>query len=99
MRSPRTVSCPTDTYSATFGDLLGLQAGDDVRVAGVRVGKVVTIALDRNNHATVNRCREAGRSCPWYRVRARGGGAAVAALPSRVMPINRWACRSGCAPT
>ncbi|MBF6278137.1 mammalian cell entry protein [Nocardia sp. 852002-51101_SCH5132738] len=58
----RTVSGPTNTYSATFGDVLGLQAGDDVRVAGVRVGKVVTIALDRNNHATVTFILQRGQT-------------------------------------
>lgn len=39
---------PTDTYSAVFGDVTGLQEGDDVRIAGVRVGRVDAIALQDN---------------------------------------------------
>ncbi|MFG3522786.1 MCE family protein [Nocardia nova] len=44
----RTVSGATDTYTATFTDVQGLRAGDDVRMAGVRVGKVESIDLRRN---------------------------------------------------
>jgi len=49
----RSVSGSTYTYSATFSDVLGLRAGDDVRMAGVRVGKVSAIDLDRQHHAVV----------------------------------------------
>ncbi|QIS23832.1 MCE family protein [Nocardia terpenica] len=49
----RTVSGDTNTYSATFSDVLGLRAGDDVRMAGVRVGKVEKIEIDRQHHARV----------------------------------------------
>ncbi|WP_327098062.1 MCE family protein [Nocardia vinacea] len=49
----RTVPGDTYTYSATFSDVLGLRPGDDVRMAGVRVGKVDTIGLDKHNHAYV----------------------------------------------
>ena len=31
---------PTNTYTAQFTDVTGLKSGDDVRVAGVRVGRV-----------------------------------------------------------
>ncbi|MBF6221046.1 MCE family protein [Nocardia abscessus] len=44
----RIVSGDTYTYSATFSDVLGLHEGDDVRMAGVRVGKVEKIERDRD---------------------------------------------------
>lgn len=43
----------THGYSAVFADASGLQNGDDVRIAGVRVGKVTDIKLDGKN-ALVN---------------------------------------------
>ncbi|WP_054815242.1 MCE family protein [Nocardia arizonensis] len=49
----RIVSGDTKSYSATFSDVLGLRAGDDVRMAGVRVGKVEKIELDARNDARV----------------------------------------------
>jgi phospholipid/cholesterol/gamma-HCH transport system substrate-binding protein len=42
----REVSGDTNTYSATFTDVTGLSHGDDVRVAGVRVGRVDDIELE-----------------------------------------------------
>ncbi len=42
----RSVSGRTDTYSAIFTDVSGLHAGDDVRMAGVRVGRVQAVDLD-----------------------------------------------------
>ncbi len=42
----RNVSGAADRYSAVFTDVSGLRTGDDVRVAGVRVGRVVSIELD-----------------------------------------------------
>ncbi len=42
----RGVSGATDKYSALFTDVSGLRVGDDVRVAGVRVGRVDAIELD-----------------------------------------------------
>jgi phospholipid/cholesterol/gamma-HCH transport system substrate-binding protein len=46
---------PTDTYTALFTDVTGLRDGDDVRVAGVRVGRVdsVTLAGDAGDIAEV----------------------------------------------
>ncbi|MQY23178.1 MCE family protein [Nocardia macrotermitis] len=44
----RTVKGQTDSYSATFTDVLGLRPGDDVRMAGVRVGKVDSIGTVRD---------------------------------------------------
>jgi phospholipid/cholesterol/gamma-HCH transport system substrate-binding protein len=37
-----------DTYHAQFKELGGLKANDEVRIAGVRVGKVTGVALDGN---------------------------------------------------
>jgi phospholipid/cholesterol/gamma-HCH transport system substrate-binding protein len=36
---------PTDSYTALFTDVTGLRGGDDVRVAGVRVGRVDSVSL------------------------------------------------------
>jgi phospholipid/cholesterol/gamma-HCH transport system substrate-binding protein len=36
---------PTDSYTALFTDVTGLRDGDDVRVAGVRVGRVDSVSL------------------------------------------------------
>jgi phospholipid/cholesterol/gamma-HCH transport system substrate-binding protein len=36
------------TYRAEFTDVAGLELGDDVRIAGVRVGSIQDIAIDRN---------------------------------------------------
>src|SRR5262245_43257152 len=44
----RDVAGPTNTYSAMFTDVSGLHPGDDVRVAGVRVGRVDHIELTGN---------------------------------------------------
>jgi len=41
----REVAGPTNTYSAIFTDVSGMAPGDDVRVAGVRVGRVDKIDL------------------------------------------------------
>ncbi|GAB3989341.1 MCE family protein [Nocardioides marmoraquaticus] len=37
-----------DTYKAAFSDASGLKAGDEVRIAGVRVGQVESMELDGN---------------------------------------------------
>lgn len=42
------VEAPTRAYSAEFTDVSGLMEGADVRVNGVRVGKVATIDLKRS---------------------------------------------------
>ncbi|WP_181697315.1 MCE family protein [Nocardia sp. GTS18] len=49
----RSVPGDTHRYSATFTDVLGLRAGDDVRIAGVRVGRVDAIDLVDRRHARV----------------------------------------------
>ena len=45
----RGVSGSTSKYAAVFTDVSGLRTGDDVRVAGVRVGRVDSIDLDGAN--------------------------------------------------
>ncbi|GGK54307.1 MCE family protein [Nocardia camponoti] len=50
----RTVDGDTRKYTAVFTDVLGLRPGDDVRMAGVRVGKVEKIELDGKNDAKVS---------------------------------------------
>jgi phospholipid/cholesterol/gamma-HCH transport system substrate-binding protein len=40
----------TSSYSANFTDAAGLQNGDDVRIAGVRVGTVTGISIQRDTH-------------------------------------------------
>lgn len=42
----RGVQGSTNAYSAVFSDVSGLRVGDDVRMAGVRVGRVDSIRLD-----------------------------------------------------
>jgi phospholipid/cholesterol/gamma-HCH transport system substrate-binding protein len=42
----RDVKGPTKVYAAEFTDVFGLREGDDVRVAGVRVGRVQKVGLD-----------------------------------------------------
>ncbi|WP_330255022.1 MCE family protein [Nocardia sp. NBC_00565] len=42
----RSVQSATHSYTAVFTDVSGLRAGDDVRMAGVRVGRVDSVALD-----------------------------------------------------
>ncbi|MGV0644549.1 MlaD family protein [Mycolicibacterium sp. XJ2546] len=49
----RDVSGATTPYAAVFTDVFGLREGDDVRMAGVRVGRVESIDLD-GKHAKVS---------------------------------------------
>lgn len=42
----------TTTYQAQFSDTVGLKRGSDVRIAGVRVGRVTSIELDENDIPT-----------------------------------------------
>jgi phospholipid/cholesterol/gamma-HCH transport system substrate-binding protein len=44
----------TETYRADFSDVSGLQVGDDVRIAGVRVGSVTGIEIVRHDTAQVS---------------------------------------------
>lgn len=45
----RDIQGPTSRFTALFTDTMGLHPGDDVRVAGVRVGRVDAIELDGFN--------------------------------------------------
>jgi phospholipid/cholesterol/gamma-HCH transport system substrate-binding protein len=49
----RDIAGPTTSYSAIFSDVSGLVEGDDVRVAGVRVGRVDNVELTGGNQAKV----------------------------------------------
>jgi phospholipid/cholesterol/gamma-HCH transport system substrate-binding protein len=40
----------TNTYGAEFTDVTGLQLGDDVRIAGVRVGTVSDISIEKDQY-------------------------------------------------
>ncbi|MEU1526856.1 MlaD family protein [Nocardia rhamnosiphila] len=42
----RSVPGETETYSATFTDVMGVRVGDDVRMAGVRVGRVDSLEFE-----------------------------------------------------
>jgi phospholipid/cholesterol/gamma-HCH transport system substrate-binding protein len=42
----RNVGAPAQSYSALFTDASGLKAGDEVRMAGVKVGRVDAVRLD-----------------------------------------------------
>ncbi|MFE8944595.1 MCE family protein [Streptomyces sp. NPDC007856] len=44
---------PKDTYHAVFSDVTGLETGDDIRVAGVRVGQVEGIRIKDRTLAEV----------------------------------------------
>ena len=50
----RQVTGDTAPYSAVFTDVFGLREGDDVRMAGVRVGRVEKIELQQGNTAKVS---------------------------------------------
>jgi phospholipid/cholesterol/gamma-HCH transport system substrate-binding protein len=54
----------TRTYLAEFTDATGLLSGDDVRIAGVRVGQVGRIRIVRRDTAQVTFTAEAGRLLP-----------------------------------
>lgn len=49
----RNVDGATKHYTAVFTDVSGLKAGDEVRMAGVKVGRVDSIALSGDNVARV----------------------------------------------
>ncbi len=57
----RSVAGPTDGYAAVFSDVLGLRVGDDVRMAGVRVGRVDRIDFADGYRARVDFSLAAGQ--------------------------------------
>jgi phospholipid/cholesterol/gamma-HCH transport system substrate-binding protein len=54
----------TVAYKAVFSDVTGLNVGDDVDIAGVRVGDVTSIGVYRRNLALVGFSIQAGRRLP-----------------------------------
>jgi phospholipid/cholesterol/gamma-HCH transport system substrate-binding protein len=50
----RDIGGKTEPYAAVFSDVFGLREGDDVRMAGVRVGRVEKIELQPDNTAKVS---------------------------------------------
>lgn len=54
----------TNTYKADFTDVSGLQQGDDVRIAGVRVGTISDISLVNHNTARVTFTVQKDRPLP-----------------------------------
>jgi phospholipid/cholesterol/gamma-HCH transport system substrate-binding protein len=54
----------TTGYQAVFSDVTGLNVGDDVDIAGVRVGDVTSISVYRRNLALVGFAVQAGRQLP-----------------------------------
>ncbi|WP_330336810.1 MCE family protein [Streptomyces sp. NBC_00557] len=52
---------PKDTYHAVFTDVTGLETGDDIRVAGVRVGQVEDIRIKDRTLAEVTFTVDADR--------------------------------------
>lgn len=55
---------PTRTYSAVFRDTSGLTAGDSVRIAGVKVGKVADVEVHDNTQGLVTFDVDADRMIP-----------------------------------
>jgi phospholipid/cholesterol/gamma-HCH transport system substrate-binding protein len=51
-------------YKAVFSDVTGLNVGDDVDIAGVRVGDVTSISVHQRNLALVGFSIQAGRRLP-----------------------------------
>ncbi|ONI73291.1 MCE family protein [Actinosynnema sp. ALI-1.44] len=54
----------TNTYSARFVDVTSLLPGDDVRIAGVRVGQVEDVGIADRKQAEVKFSVDAGRKLP-----------------------------------
>ena len=54
----------TTGYQAVFSDVTGLTAGDDVDIAGVRVGDVTSISVYQRNLALVGFAVQSGRELP-----------------------------------
>ncbi|MFC7217708.1 MCE family protein [Streptomyces polyrhachis] len=54
----------TDTYRARFTDTMGLNAGDSVRVAGVKVGEVESVKVVDRRYAQISFTVREGRRLP-----------------------------------
>lgn len=60
----RDVAGPTTPYAAVFTDAYGLREGDDVRMAGVRVGRVEKVALTASWRRSRSSSRTTSGSTP-----------------------------------
>ncbi|MCE7005693.1 MCE family protein [Kibdelosporangium philippinense] len=93
----------TNTYSARFTDVTSLMPGDDVRIAGVRVGQVEEVGIADRKQAEVKFSVDAGRQLPAgvtatikfrnlvgqrYIALAQGTGTGVLA-PDATIPLER----------
>jgi phospholipid/cholesterol/gamma-HCH transport system substrate-binding protein len=93
----------TNTYSARFVDVTSLLPGDDVRIAGVRVGQVEEVGIADRKQAEVKFSVDAGRQLPAgvtatikfrnlvgqrYISLAQGTGSGVLA-PGATIPLDR----------
>jgi phospholipid/cholesterol/gamma-HCH transport system substrate-binding protein len=54
----------TSSYNAVFTDVTGLNVGDDVDIAGVRIGQVTSIGVVHRNLANIGFAIQAGRPLP-----------------------------------
>src|SRR5258708_10615572 len=95
----------TAGYRAVFSDVTGLTVGDDVDIAGVRVGEVTSISVYKHNRALVGFSVQPGRPLPAsvtatilylnlvgqrYLQLAQGTGPANATLrPGSTIPLSR----------
>lgn len=94
------------TYKAVLADVTGLAKGDDVRIAGVKVGKVTDISLAGRTRALVTMDVESARpltQSTWVVIRYRnligqryvalvqGAGAATRLPEGATIPIERTA--------
>ncbi|MET8430923.1 MCE family protein [Nocardia sp. NPDC004860] len=95
---------PVKSYAAMFSDASGLKSGDDVKVAGIPVGKVVSVDLTGPKEARVNFDVDSSRSLTSattaqiryknlisdrYLELADGSAPAQVMPPGSVIPIDR----------
>ncbi|MCM6772543.1 MlaD family protein [Nocardia sp. CDC159] len=93
LASVRWVAVGEDTYAAEFRNSGGLRAGDEVRIAGVRVGRVRAVELD-DDHVRVDFAVTSGtpvgdRSSAGVRLLTPTGGHYLALAPSGGKPLGR----------
>jgi phospholipid/cholesterol/gamma-HCH transport system substrate-binding protein len=55
---------PKSQYHAVFSDATGLNAGDDVRISGVRIGTVNSVSVHNRDTAEIGFDVDAGRALP-----------------------------------
>jgi len=79
------------TYKARFSEAAGLQPDDDVRVAGVRVGKVTDLALDKGDVVVSFKAQDAwigDRSSASIEIKTVLGQKFMAVEPAGTAPLN-----------